>query len=223
MNRLFLVRHGGSTANEDNSFYALNDSAICLTTNGIKQCLATTAAIADVTPRWKKPGDFAVEAYCSEFTRAQQTARIVLDQMNLLSLRPRIRPLLNERNYGTKYLDRMDQDADFDANDSESGAEARRRVVGFLREIDLVLYRADVIALSHFGTIRALIGNLMQLSNADMMSFDVPNGAAFLIARKFDAEGKPYFSREDLKPHVLEKTASLISYADIAKSQPKRA
>jgi len=211
MNRLFLMRHGGSTANEDNSFYSLNDSAICLTTNGIRQCLATTAAIADATLRWKKPGDFAVQPYVSEYTRAQQTARIVLDQMNLLSLRPQIRPLLNERNYGTKFLDKMDQDADFDANDSESGAKARRRVIGFLREIDSVLYRADVIAFSHFGTIRALVGNLLQLSDPDMMTFDVPNGAAFLFERKVGSDGKPYFSRESLKPHVLEKTASYIS------------
>jgi len=222
MNRLFLMRHGGSTGNEDPKFYLLNDSAICLTTNGIEQCLATAAALADVTPGWKKPGDFAVEAYVSEYTRAQQTARITLDQMNLLSLKPRKRPLLNERNYGTKYLDKMDQDADFDGNDSESGAKARRRVIGFLREIDSVLYRADVIAFSHFGTIRALVGNLLQLSDPDMMTFDVPNGAAFLFERRFGSDGKPYFSRENLKPHVLEKTASFIRYADIAKSPARR-
>jgi broad specificity phosphatase PhoE len=218
MNRFFLMRHGGSTANEDNSFYALNDSAICLTTNGIKQCLATTAALTAVTPRWKKPGDFAVEAYVCEYTRAQQTARIVLDQMNLLSLKPRVRPLLNERNYGTKYLKEMDDDPDLDVNDSESGVKARRRVIGFLREIDPVLYRADVIAFSHFGTIRALVANLLQLSDACMMTFDVENGSAFLFERTFDASGKPHFSQQALKPHVLKKSASYIKYADIAKA-----
>src|SRR5262249_4282296 len=146
MNRLFLMRHGGSTGNEDKSFYLLNDSAICLTTNGIRQCLATAAVLSSVTPRWNKPGDFAVETYVSEYTRAQQTARIVLDQMALLSLKPRIQPLLNERNYGTQYKDKMDQDPYFAGNDSESGAKARLRVTGFLRKIDSVLYRADVLA-----------------------------------------------------------------------------
>jgi broad specificity phosphatase PhoE len=218
MNRLFLMRHGGSTANEDNTFYSLNDSAICLTTNGIRQCLATAAALSDVTSRWKKPGDFVVEAYVSEYTRARQTARIVLDQMSLLSLSPRIRPLLNERNYGTKYIDTMDKDPDFDANDSESGVKARRRIVGFLREIDPVLYRADVIAFSHFGTIRALVANLLQLSDACMMTFDVENGAAFLFERTFDVSGKPHFSQKPLKPHVLKKSASYIKYADIIKA-----
>ena len=215
MNRLFLMRHGGSTANEDNSFYSLNDSAICLTTNGIRQCLATAAVLSSVTPRWNKPGDFAVEAYVSEYTRAQQTGRIVLDQMNLLSLKPRIRPLLNERNYGTKFEDKMDQDPYFAANDSESGAAARVRVIGFLQEVDSVLYRADVLAFSHFGTIRALIANLLELSDADMMKFDVQNGAAFLFERSFDHAGKPRFSQKELQPHVLEKSATYIRMPDM--------
>src|ERR1700744_3229488 len=159
MNRLFLMRHGGSTGNEDPSFYALNDSAICLTTNGIQQCLATAAVLGNVTPRWNKPGNFAVEAFVSEYTRAQQTARIVLDQMGLLSLTPRIQPLVNERNYGTKYENRMDQDPYFHGNDSESAVDARSRVKTFLQEIDSLLYSADILTFSHFGTIRALIAN----------------------------------------------------------------
>jgi bisphosphoglycerate-dependent phosphoglycerate mutase len=36
MNRLILIRHGGSTGNEDPSFYDYSDSALCLTTNGIR-------------------------------------------------------------------------------------------------------------------------------------------------------------------------------------------
>jgi broad specificity phosphatase PhoE len=209
MNRLFVVRHGGSTGNEDPSFYALNDSAICLTTNGIRQCLATAAVLTSVTPRWKKPGNFAVEAYTSEYTRAQQTARIVLDQMALLSLKPRIRPLINERDYGTKYDAQMDQDPNYDKNDSESAINARRRVTAFIHEAEAELYRADVIVFSHFGTIRALVAELLKLSDTQMMQFDVPNGAAFLFERSFQA-GTSLFSQKALPPHILEKTASLI-------------
>lgn len=213
MNRLFLVRHGGSTGNEDPSFYALNDSAICLTTNGIRQCLATASVLASVTPRWQKPGDFAVEVYASEYARAKQTARIVLDQMGLLSLEPRIQPLLDERNYGTKYEDKMDQDPYFDGNDSESGFYARRRAKEFLKEIQGAMCRADIIAFSHFGTIRALIAEVLDMSDMDMMRIDVPNGAAFLFERGFDA-GVPYFARKELQPHILEKTASFIRIPD---------
>lgn len=213
MNRLFLMRHGGSTGNEDPSFYALNDSAICLTTNGIRQCLATATMLTSVTSRWQRPGDFAVEAYASEYTRAQQTARIVLDQMGLLSLRPRIQSLINERNYGTKYEDKMDQDPYFDGNDSESGFYARRRAREFLKEIEGVLYCADIIAFSHFGIIRALIADVLNMSDMDMMRIEVPNGAAFLFERSFEA-GVQHFSRKELEPHLLEKTASFIRIPD---------
>src|ERR1700759_406954 len=100
MKRFILVRHGGSTANEDGAFYNYNDSAICLTTNGIRQALNTAGILAGVDPRWGKPGNFAVETFASEYTRTQQTARIALDQMGLLSIEPKINSLLNERDYG---------------------------------------------------------------------------------------------------------------------------
>jgi broad specificity phosphatase PhoE len=92
MNRLILVRHGGSTANEDDSFYNYSDSAICLTTNGIRQALNTAGVIGAIDARWGKPGNFALEVFASEYARTQQTARITLDQMGLLSVHPKIRP-----------------------------------------------------------------------------------------------------------------------------------
>jgi broad specificity phosphatase PhoE len=217
MNRFFIMRHGGSTGNEDPSFYSLNDSAICLTTNGIRQCLASASILTSVTPRWQKPGDFAVEVHVSEYTRAQQTARIVLDQMGLLSLKPRIRLLLNERNYGTKYENKMDQDPYFDGNDSESAVNARHRVTSFLKEVDAVLYRADILAFSHFGTIRALVADLLDITDTEMMKLDVLNGEVFLLERTFDA-GRPHFSRKALPPHVLEKTASFIRIPEVEPS-----
>jgi broad specificity phosphatase PhoE len=217
MNRFFIMRHGGSTGNEDSSFYSLNDSAICLTTNGIRQCLASAALLTSVTPRWAKTGDFAVEVYVSEYTRAQQTARIVLDQMGLLSLGFRIRPLLNERNYGTKYENKMDQDPYFDGNDSESAVSARHRVKSFLKEVNAMLYRADVLAFSHFGTIRALLADLLNMTDTEMMKLDVANGEVFLLERSFDG-GTPHFSRKVLPPHVLEKTASFIRIPEVVAS-----
>lgn len=48
MNRLFLVRHGGSTANDDPSYYAFNDSAVCLTNAGVRQALNTAGMLAEV-------------------------------------------------------------------------------------------------------------------------------------------------------------------------------
>ncbi|MBV8684492.1 MAG: histidine phosphatase family protein [Caulobacteraceae bacterium] len=211
MNRLILVRHGGSTANEDSSFYNYNDSAICLTTNGIRQALNTAGVLAQVDPRWARPGNFALEVFASEYTRTQQTARITLDQMGLLSVEPRIRPLLNERDYGTVYDPRMDTDPTFDANDSESSVRAKLRVREFMGEIDGLLNRADVLAFSHFGAIRALVADLIGLTDAQMMSLDVPNGGAFMFLRTIGADGTSSYSQQTLPDHVLPKVAAAIT------------
>lgn len=211
MNRLVLVRHGGSSGNEDGGFYAYADSAVCLTTNGIRQALNTAGVLASIEPRWAKPGNFAVEVFASEYTRAQQTARITLDQMGLPSIDPRIRPLLNERDYGTHYVPVMDQDPTCALNGSESSVRARVRVRGFLAEATQLLDRADVIAFSHMGAIRAVIAEILDLSDADMMKRTVSNGGAFCFERVFDAEGRPSFVERPLPDHVLPKLAAPIT------------
>jgi broad specificity phosphatase PhoE len=167
--------------------------------------------LAGVEPRWAKPGNFALEVFVSQYSRAQQTARVVLDQMSLLSIQPRVRPLLNEREYGVTYDPRMDTDPNFDGSGSESAAEARNRVTGLMEEFESLLGRADVLAFSHYGTIRALIANLTDLDDEAMMQIDVPNGGAFLFLRTFDEDGQSVFTAQPLPDHVLEKTASLIS------------
>lgn len=210
MNRLLLVRHGGSTGNEDNVFYSYHDSALCLTTNGIRQALSTGQALAQLEPRWLRPGDFTLEVYASEYFRAQQTARIVLDQMGLLSLVPRIRADLNERDYGTAYDARMDSDATFAGNGSESAINARLRVRGFLSDITPILYRADVLAFSHMGAIRAMTAELLGLTDADMMKLDIRNGGAHLFQRTVGADGRATYALQDLPPHVLPKSAPPI-------------
>lgn len=212
MNRLVLVRHGGSTGNEDSAFYAYNDSAICLTTNGIRQALNTAQVLDDIDPTgWSKPGNFDLEVFASEYARAQQTARIVLDQMGLLSITPRISSLLNERNYGTNYLPDMDAVADFSGNQSESSIRARVRTKALIRMVEPILERADVLCFSHFGTMRALIANLTDLSDAEMTTIDIPNGRAFLFERQIRPEGGYAYIEQELPDHILEKVEPFIS------------
>jgi broad specificity phosphatase PhoE len=223
MNRLILVRHGGSTGNEDATFYNYSDSALCLTTNGIRQALNTGAILAQVEPRWGKPGNFALEVFVSEYFRTQQTCRIALDQMSLPSVQPRIAPLLNERDYGAVYDVRMDQDADYAGpnGNGETGLQAKRRVRGFLDETAHLLDRADVLAFAHFGSIRALVANLLDLSDAEMMSYDVPNGQAHAFQRTIAADGSCSFAKLDLPDHVLEKAAAPITQPPTPKPAPQ--
>jgi len=207
MNRLILVRHGGSTGNENAAFYAYADSAVCLTTNGIQQALATATVLDDIDPSWLKPGNFNLEVFASEYTRAQQTARICLDQMGLLSAAPRIEPLLNERNYGDPYDPRMDSEPGFDGNGSESSVAARPRARAFIELIEPILPRADVLCFSHMGLMRALIAELLGLSDAAMMQTVVDNGRAFLFERSLSPDRHPLYSQQWLPDHLLEKTA----------------
>jgi broad specificity phosphatase PhoE len=221
MNRLIFVRHGGSTGNEDPAFYAYNDSALCLTTNGIRQALATAGILAQVDPRWGKPGNFALEVFVSEYNRAQQTARITLDQMNLLSVQPKITPFLNEREYGMAYNKRMDEEADFGAPECETGLQAKRRVMGFLDSIVPLLDRADVLAFSHKGTIRAIVANILGLSDEAMMALDVPNGAAFGFERILAPNGSFRFKNLDLPDDILDKEAPFITQPPTVLPPPK--
>ncbi len=211
MNRLFLVRHGGSTGNESPAFYGYNDSAVCLTSYGVRQALSTGGMLAKVGgPLWLKPGNFDLEVYASEYYRAQQTARICLDQMGLLSVAPLIRPVLNERNYGVTYDPKMDQIAAFSGNDSESSVRARVRIQAFVREIEPMLERADVLAFSHMGILRALLANLRNLSDQEMMTIDVPNGGVFLFERTLGPAGASIYTQLPLPNPVLPRTAPSI-------------
>ena len=210
MNRLILVRHGGSTGNENAAFYQYNDSAVCLTTNGIQQALSTATVLDDIDPTWMKPGNFNLEVFASEYTRAQQTARICLDQMGILSAAPRISALLNERNYGTTVLPVMDTDPDCTANGSESSHQARPRARAFIQLVEPLLPRADVLAFSHMGLMRALIAELEGLSDEDMMKTAVDNGRAFLFERAVASDGSSTYTQRELPAHVLPKTATPI-------------
>ncbi len=212
MNRLFLVRHGGSTGNAQPIFYNYNDSALCLTTDGVQQALATGEMLANVGgPLWMKPGNFDLEVYASEYFRARQTARICLDQMGLLSVEPTIRPVLNERNYGTTFQPIMDQEADYSGNDSESSVRARVRIRAFIREVEPLLERADVLAFSHVGLLRALIANLRGQTDAEMMTLtDIPNGFAFLFHRVVGPNEVVTWEEETLPPHLVPKASPTI-------------
>ena len=218
MNRLFLVRHGGSTANADPAYYDFNDSAVCLTTDGVRQALNTAGLLAEVGgPTWLKPGNFNLEVYASEYARAQQTARICLDQMGILSVAPKILAVLNERNYGNPFNAQGDIDPYSDANDSESAVRARVRVEGFLRQIEPILERADVLAFSHMGTLRSLLANLRNLSDADMMKIDVRNGSVFLFKRAPAEEGGSRWTEvTDLPDPVIATSAPVIQPPPVA-------
>jgi len=60
----------------------------------------------------------------------------------LIIVDPSVSPLLNERDYGTVYVDAMDTDPNSDVNASESSVRARIRLRRFLQQITPILLRA---------------------------------------------------------------------------------
>jgi len=97
MGNIIFIRHGESMGNIDSQNYSLPDSAVCLTTTGVYQAVACGKYIKT----WGKThGLSRVHAFCSEFTRAQQTAKIVCDLLGHTG-NITITPYLNERHYGT--------------------------------------------------------------------------------------------------------------------------
>jgi broad specificity phosphatase PhoE len=189
LNRLFLVRHGGSTGNVNELYYAFHDSAVCLTTEGVNQALSTAGVLVSLGGEtWLKPGNFNLEVFASEYSRAQQTARICLDQMGILSIQPKIRAVLNERNYGVPFNNAGTTDPFSTANGTESAVRARIRMKAFVTEIEPLLERADVLAFSHEGSLQALLANLRRTPDRDMMK-PIPNGSIFLFERTIDTKG----------------------------------
>jgi broad specificity phosphatase PhoE len=211
VNRIFLVRHGGSTANRNPIFYNYSDSAVCLTTQGVRQALNTGGVLKQIDPRWEKPGNFALEVYRSEYFRTYQTSRIALDQMGLLSVQPAVSPLLNERDYGTAYEPAMDTDPNCDLNGSESSVKARLRLREFLEQVTPILPRADVMAFSHMGAMRALIAEILGLSDDAMMKLDIPNGRAFQFNGTPDAAGHWHFAEQPISEHLLTVDKETVS------------
>ena len=211
MNRLFLVRHGGSTGNMNEKYYAFHDSAVCLTTKGVNQALSTAEVLRGLGgPTWLKPGNFNVEVFASEYSRAQQTARICLDQMGILSVDPKIRAVLNERNYGVPFNKGATIDPFSDANGTESAVRARVRMQTFVVEIEPLLERADVLAFSHEGALQALLANLRNTPDAQMMK-PLPNGGIFLFERTIGTGGaSEWHEVKKLPSHVLPSAAPTI-------------
>jgi len=211
MNRLFLVRHGGSTGNVNELYYAFHDSAVCLTTDGVNQALSTAGILVELGgDSWLKPGNFNLEVFASEYSRAQQTARICLDQMGILSVEPKIRAVLNERNYGIPFNVAGTKDPFSTVNGSESAVRARVRMKAFVAEIEPLLERADVLAFSHEGALQALLANLRHTPDKDMMK-PIPNGSIFLFVRTTDASGKSTWTEDTKLPNpVLPKSAPTV-------------
>ena len=100
-NNVVFIRHGQSMGNVDWTMYQRPDSAVCLTSKGVMQALHAadelSAYMDEGKLKWRWHG---LHAFSSEYSRAKQTARICLDAMGMLHVKPWVIPALNERRWG---------------------------------------------------------------------------------------------------------------------------
>jgi broad specificity phosphatase PhoE len=90
------------------------------------------------------------------------------------------------------------------------------RIRAFTTEVEPLLERADVLAFSHMGTLRALLANLRGLSDQAMMTIEVDNGAAFLFNRTIGPGGVSVWTEQPLPSPVIAKTAPVIAPPPVA-------
>lgn len=196
-NKLILIRHGRSTGNEDKKMYAEVDSAICLTMLGVKQALNAGRQLGEIL----NTGYFQwhwhdVHAFASGYTRAQQTARIVLDTMGMRHIQTIEARGINERRYSQLIIDDQDevhQDTDphwRPGPGGESMIECRRRFeTWFQHHAEYLLTDADVILFMHGEVLKAATAYLLNLDDQEMMQVSCPNGVPFIYERNPDTGG----------------------------------
>jgi 2,3-bisphosphoglycerate-dependent phosphoglycerate mutase len=194
-NLLVLVRHGQSEWNEKNLFTGWRDPA--LTAQGIAEGREAGQAL-------KKAGYRFDVAFTSVLSRAQETNRLILEEIDQPDL-PVIRDqALNERDYGD--LSGLNKDDarkkwgeeqvhiwrrsyDIPPPGGESLKDTAARVLPYFeREIlPRVLKGERVLIAAHGNSLRALVMVLDKLSEKEILEVNIATGAP--IVYKLDDKG----------------------------------
>tara|TARA_R110000868_G_scaffold80384_2_gene228406 strand:- start:25456 stop:26088 length:633 start_codon:yes stop_codon:yes gene_type:complete len=202
-NLLVLVRHGQSEWNEKNLFTGWRDPA--LTQQGIAEGREAGQAL-------KAAGYQFDVSYTSVLTRAQETNRLVLEELGQSDL-PVVRDqALNERDYGDlSGLNKDDARAkwgeeqvhiwrrsyDIPPPGGESLKMTAERVLPYFNAeiMPRVLKGERVLIAAHGNSLRALVMVLDKLSEAEILNVNIATGAP--IVYKLDDKGN-VLSKEKL-------------------------
>lgn len=190
VNKVIFVRHGQSTGNLDNSFYRHSiDSAICLTELGVRQALNAGEQLHSIHHSYFKWRWHGVLAYASEYTRAQQTARIVLDKMNLQMVEPAVEPAINERQYGDNDISHHEfhKNPYATCTNGESMVECRNRFHRWWKNYaEPQLSQRDIILFCHGVLIQCAVGALLDLPYEEMRKTKSSNAVPYIYEKHGD-------------------------------------
>lgn len=196
---LYLVRHGETESNRERRYQGWTESP--LSQEGILQA----EKAAHFLGRQNLSG-----LYCSDLNRAFHTARVI---GNSSGLKPEVTPLLREINFGrwegmtfdeieqqwgNEIRDWLDDPFNRSAPDGETLDQVCARMKSFLDHLEAQAINGESIAaVSHGGSIRALLFYVLGMDKAGFWDLKVANASISLIRRENGRFKVAYYNRTD--------------------------
>ena len=185
---LVLVRHGQSEWNKKNLFTGWKDPK--LTPRGVDEAIKAGKEL-------KKAGYSFDKMFTSDLFRAQDTGRIILEQMNLASIEVIKDVSLNERNYGD--LAGLNKDEarkewgedqvhiwrrsfDVPPPGGESLKDTAERVLPYFKEniIPELIEGLNILVAAHGNSLRALVMELEEISSEEIVELEISTGVPLI-------------------------------------------
>ncbi len=191
---LVLVRHGQSEWNEKNLFTGWKDPQ--LTQKGIEEAIKAGNELKKMGYRFDK-------MFTSDLFRAQETGRIILEQMGTPLIPTISDQCLNERNYGDLAGLNKDEARKKWGNDQvhewrrsfdipppggESLKDTAERVLPYFENniIPDLQKGLNVLITAHGNSLRALVMNLEKIHSEEIVKLEIATGIPFIY--KFDKD-----------------------------------
>jgi len=181
---LVLVRHGQSEWNEKNLFTGWKDPK--LTPRGVDEAIKAGKEL-------KEAGYSFDKMFTSDLFRAQDTGRIILEQMDTPSIEVIKDVSLNERNYGD--LAGLNKDEarkkwgedqvhiwrrsfDVPPPGGESLKDTAERVLPYFKEniIPELIEGLNILVAAHGNSLRALVMELEEISSEEIVELEISTG-----------------------------------------------
>ena len=191
---LVLVRHGQSEWNEKNLFTGWKDPQ--LTQKGIEEAIKAGNELKKMGYRFDK-------MFTSDLFRAQETGRIILEQMGTPLIPTISDQCLNERNYGDLAGLNKDEARKKWGNDQvhewrrsfdipppggESLKDTAERVLPYFENniIPDLQKGLNVLIAAHGNSLRALVMNLEKIHSEEIVKLEIATGIPLIY--KFDKD-----------------------------------
>ena len=185
---LVLIRHGQSEWNEKNLFTGWKDPK--LTQKGVDEAIKAGKEL-------KEAGYSFDKMFTSDLFRAQDTGRIILEQMDIPSIEVVKDVSLNERNYGD--LAGLNKDEarkkwgedqvhiwrrsfDVPPPGGESLKDTAERVLPYFKEniIPELKEGLSILVAAHGNSLRALVMELEEISSEEIIKLEISTGVPLI-------------------------------------------